>query len=380
MIGTEPSRDGAILRKIVATAATDNFTMSCWFKNRPGANTNCLAYNGNQTGSGFGFQMSGLNNLIALYGGVVVGAQFAVAEEQWHHAVLFRRAGTSQMIVDGSRFSATWANAPIAPNPGVDELRMFETNAPFNTGIGATSEVGVWTVPLTLDQCAALAGGAKPDQIGPRPAFYWTGFGVTDRITGVAMTGNSYRMLRGPDLRVISLPFAIEVPVDPSTILAPPISATTTLYTPNLVPGAPAFAPFIASTTTLYTHGVALHAFGPSLIAATTTLYEPTMRRAQIVVADRISATHVFAPYIARPLVNVSPPAISGVASEGNQLEASEGVWSGTEPITYAYQWRRCNAAGASCADIAGETGKTYIVRPADVGSTLRIRVTASNG
>lgn len=243
MIGTEPSTSGAILRKLVATNATDDFTLSMWFRNRPGATTNTLAYNGNQTGNGFGFRMTTLNNLSAVYGGVVTGATMAVTEMEWHHAVLFRRAGTSQMIVDGFRFSATWANTPNAPNAGVDELRVFETNSPFNTGIGATSEVGVWTVPLTIDQCFALAKGAKPDQVGPRPVFYWTGEGIRDRITGVVMTGNSYRMLRGPDLRVIEAAYGYES--GEGGIEAPKVIVGTNPFEPELIGPEELSAPFL---------------------------------------------------------------------------------------------------------------------------------------
>ena len=36
----------------------------------------------------------------------------------------------------------------------------------------------------------------------------------------------------------------------------------------------------------------------------------------------------------------------------------------------YTYQWRRCDASGANCADIAGATGATYALGTADVGST----------
>ncbi len=73
-------------------------------------------------------------------------------------------------------------------------------------------------------------------------------------------------------------------------------------------------------------------------------------------------------------------PAISGTTVDGSTLSATTGTWTGTPTITYAYQWRRCNAAGASCADIAGETASTYALTPGDVGHALRIIVTATNG
>ena len=37
-------------------------------------------------------------------------------------------------------------------------------------------------------------------------------------------------------------------------------------------------------------------------------------------------------------------------------LTANPGTWTGSPAPTYTYQWRRCNAAGASCVDIAGAT------------------------
>jgi hypothetical protein len=76
---------------------------------------------------------------------------------------------------------------------------------------------------------------------------------------------------------------------------------------------------------------------------------------------------------------NSSPPTISGTPQQGQTLAADPGTWSGTTPITYAYQWRRCDSAGASCADIAGATAQTYALVAADVGARLRVAVTASN-
>lgn len=72
-------------------------------------------------------------------------------------------------------------------------------------------------------------------------------------------------------------------------------------------------------------------------------------------------------------------PVISGKFNSGQQVTASTGVWSGAQPITYVYQWRRCNASGANCVNIAGATGAAYLQTTADIGSTLRVVVTASN-
>ncbi len=79
------------------------------------------------------------------------------------------------------------------------------------------------------------------------------------------------------------------------------------------------------------------------------------------------------------PPASTVPPTISGTAQSGQTLTANDGTWTGTTPISYAYQWRRCDSAGASCADIAGATATPYTLTAADVGSTLRVRVTASN-
>ena len=71
-------------------------------------------------------------------------------------------------------------------------------------------------------------------------------------------------------------------------------------------------------------------------------------------------------------------PVLSGVAAQGQTLSADRGRWSGG-PSEYAYQWSRCDAAGGACAPIAGAVAPTYAVGPQDVGSTLKVTVTARN-
>jgi hypothetical protein len=85
------------------------------------------------------------------------------------------------------------------------------------------------------------------------------------------------------------------------------------------------------------------------------------------------SAAQQYAP------TNTTRPTISGTAQEGSTLTANPGTWAGDAPIVYTYQWRRCNASGASCVNIPNADERTYTVSSTDVADTLRVNVTARN-
>src|ERR671937_3109276 len=97
-----------------------------------------------------------------------------------------------------------------------------------------------------------------------------------------------------------------------------------------------------------------------------------------VLVPASVSASAQAAP---RP---TGQPTISGTPVVGSTLTASNGSFSGTGPFNYTYQWLRCPASGSGgngegCSAISGATFRRYIVRQADVGDRLRVRVTAAN-
>ena len=87
----------------------------------------------------------------------------------------------------------------------------------------------------------------------------------------------------------------------------------------------------------------------------------------------------------ARPFAaprNMSAPKIKGTAMSGKTLVALKGKWSGN-PSSFRYSWQRCNRAAKRCASARKphrrSTSATYKLTSADVGTRLRVVITASN-
>lgn len=84
---------------------------------------------------------------------------------------------------------------------------------------------------------------------------------------------------------------------------------------------------------------------------------------------------------------NTSYPVITEASGDsapvvGHTLTASTGTWSGTFPITYTYQWKRCDAAdpvNGECREIRGATSSSYTVTPTDYQTRIRVAVSATN-
>jgi len=81
---------------------------------------------------------------------------------------------------------------------------------------------------------------------------------------------------------------------------------------------------------------------------------------------------------VVQPLSATSAPTISGPAVQGQTLTEAHASWN-TSVTGYAYQWKRCDRAGANCAAIADTTSESYTLTNADAGHTIVVQETASN-
>ena len=77
-----------------------------------------------------------------------------------------------------------------------------------------------------------------------------------------------------------------------------------------------------------------------------------------------------------RPARQRRLPTITGTATQGQTLTATNGTWTDS-PTCYSYQWQDCTSSG--CTNISGATNSSYTLQSSDVGDTIDLSVGASN-
>jgi hypothetical protein len=99
-----------------------------------------------------------------------------------------------------------------------------------------------------------------------------------------------------------------------------------------------------------------------------------------LVTAVAVAATAVSVSAATGPPSNTTRPSIGGTPVVGKILTAHNGVWSGTTPITYQYQWTRCSSSGTGCTPISeAAQSQQFVLSTDDLGHRLRVIVTATN-
>jgi hypothetical protein len=89
--------------------------------------------------------------------------------------------------------------------------------------------------------------------------------------------------------------------------------------------------------------------------------------------AFAISSNSITVPGHPPTPVDGQPPSVEGVGSVGETLTCLHGGWTGTQPITFSYQWL------LEGAEISGATGQTLLVLASYEGKNVECRVTAKN-
>ena len=203
--------------------------------------------------------------------------------------------------------------------------------------------------------------------------------GHTIALTVTANGSPSYASLVGP----VAAAGALASTVQP-TLTGKPQQGQT------LTAGAGTFSPSSASVTYAWERCNANGRICAPIAGATASTYTPVaddVGHALVAVATATGGGKTQSAFsvasdvvVAAPaLAATTPPAVTGTAKAGQELTATTGVWTGTVPIAYAFQWYRCDAAGAHCSSVRGATRSTYRLVAADAGKTIGFTVNASD-
>ena len=295
-------------------------------------------------------------------------------------------AGTSAFVDGRLCHLGIWLGDELS----ADELRAFAFAGPYALGRVPDGYWPIWGQASpepdlsgsakngTLNGTAGLADHAPvgryvPDASAgfasrPAGAIDVPFIAATTTMYGITLTG-----LGTLEVPFIAAATSLFAPMLVGTIPVPFIAAGTTLYAPTLQ--AILSVPFISSATTVYaptlTPVVSLGS-----ISSSTVLYAPTLRASSIPLGFITAQTLVMPPTLRKGIVNVIAPSVMGTAQQGSILTAGPGVWDGTPPMQFAYQWQR--DTGGGYANISSATNAQYALVAADVGATVRVRVTAS--
>jgi hypothetical protein len=99
------------------------------------------------------------------------------------------------------------------------------------------------------------------------------------------------------------------------------------------------------------------------------------------------SAVSASFPVASRPAISTAPTLTGGI-TQGTTLTATKGTWTGVPAPVLSVQWYRCTEAlgtatssvPGDCTAIEGQTALTYTSREADLGSGIRVVISATNG
>src|SRR3954452_21169028 len=314
--------------------------------------------------------------------------------------VYFARTGAGLWSIPGGGGSPTQVVSTATATQPDDQPQLKNVSPPSISGS-----------PVQGDVLTVNAGNWAP-QYGLTLTYTWQRCDTTNFCVDIA-TGTSYRIDGGDvgqQIQVIEnaangWSSGTATSSRTATITGGPGPVNTVLPTITLPSGfdAPQIGLFLTATTGTWTGNPPMTFTYQwtkcddktkscyDIPKATSASFTPTVDLAgwdisvTVFATNGVGTTYVRAvptkPVTAAVPHNHAAPVITGANYVKSQLTTTSGVWSGFQPITFKYQWRRCDAFGTleSCVDIAGATGTTYTQTTADLDKTIRIFVTATN-
>jgi hypothetical protein len=321
-------------------------------------------------------------------------------------------SGTPQTVVASVASGAWSVTAPTLPD-GTYTVRAHQNDNAGNTGYSSTVTFHIDTIPPTptlttpidgstvATATPTFAGGAgtSPGDESSLTVFVYAGGTTHGQLTemfGAPATNGTWSTPATPPLAngiytaqahqldeagnvglTTAHTFTVNTGVPQTTITqAPPASTAATAASIS-------FASSQANSTFACTldNGTAVPCTSP----ATYTALSPGGHSFSVTATDALGQADPSPPVVSwtitalastSPPSNTSRPPVTGAPTAGARLSASAGTWSGTTPISFGYQWQRCDP---SCENVAGATDSSYTLVTGDLGAHVRVVVTAIN-
>jgi RHS repeat-associated protein len=311
----------------------DTFSIEAWTK-RGALGTNQVI--ASKQGTAWTLLFNTTNNLVLQQNGVNIVASTTTAADTttWHHVVATKSGSTTKLYIDGVDRTGTVTNKTLTNT--TSPLVIGQSGASASYFKGTLDDVALYNVALSTATISGHYALTTPPSNTALPGITGTA------VHGQTLTATNGTWTNSPS----SYSYQWQSCSSSGTNCANVINATQPTYA--LGQG--------DVGTTLRVVVTATNAAGST----------PATSAASAVVQ-------------AAPPSNTVAPSISGTTTAGQSLTVNAGTWTGTSPINFSYQWRSCDSAGNNCANIAGATTALYTLGQGDVGTTVRIDVTATN-
>lgn len=288
----------------------------------------------------------------------------------------------------GSTTALSLSNGLVIGAPGNTQLPVI--SGPPTVGANLSVNTGTWSgSPTSYSyqwlRCSASGANCVPIS-GAQSSGYVTtnddlGMKVRVHVTAVNAIGSTTALTNSNG--VISAPLAIgtpEVMINPVATGSGVVGATLTIDTGSWS-GSP------SSFTYQWMRCDAAGGNCTTINGAQATTYVTTADDRGSRIRVNVTATNGVGSnttlsfsnglVIGAP-TNSQVPMVTGTAAPGMTLSVTTGTWVG-DPVSYTYQWVRCEATGGNCAPLVGSVATTYVTTNADSGTKIRVYVTATN-